>query len=349
MSSALPSLLIRADASRSIGAGHVMRCVAIGQEWSSRGGRVVFAATEITPGAEARVQDSGFELHVVPDAPGATVSLAREVGTAWVVIDVGARADELLGAFDSPAISAQGKPEPFVLAIDDLGGHFATAPALVLNQNAHGTTTEYPGLADDTLLRGLSYLLLRDEFVHVAPSPHEVSTDPRILLAFGGTDPLDLLAPVAQAIVDQNIGQVVAVCGSTASSVARLRELANAGVIELHVDTTDMAGLMQTIDLAVTSGGTTVWELAYMGIPSLVGTVSPLEERLVTGLQSLDLFHTLGDLSALSPDDLATDVGRFGADHEWRQRMHHRATEVVDGQGRKRVVDTMIALSGGTT
>jgi spore coat polysaccharide biosynthesis predicted glycosyltransferase SpsG len=51
----MPTLLIRADASVQIGTGHIMRMIALGQEWQARGGEVVFACAEVTPAMRERL------------------------------------------------------------------------------------------------------------------------------------------------------------------------------------------------------------------------------------------------------------------------------------------------------
>ena len=43
------TLFIRADASVSIGTGHIMRMIALGQAWQAQGGEVHFLCAEITP------------------------------------------------------------------------------------------------------------------------------------------------------------------------------------------------------------------------------------------------------------------------------------------------------------
>ena len=44
-------------------------------------------------------------------------------------------------------------------------------------------------------------------------------------------------------------------------------------------------------------GGSTVWELAYLGVPSIVGITPSVEELLVSGLLRRGLFRSTGWLS----------------------------------------------------
>lgn len=72
----MPStLLIRADASVSMGTGHVMRMIALAQAWQDEGGEAVFLCAEITPALEARLKEEGFLLEKIHAFPGSRKDL----------------------------------------------------------------------------------------------------------------------------------------------------------------------------------------------------------------------------------------------------------------------------------
>ena len=68
----IPSLAIRADSTTQIGAGHIMRCIALAQAWQDLGGKVTFLSHCESETLKERIQTEGFGFialdHVCPDS-----------------------------------------------------------------------------------------------------------------------------------------------------------------------------------------------------------------------------------------------------------------------------------------
>ena len=158
-----PLLLIRADADTRIGAGHVMRALAVAQAWQDRGGIVRMLFAQPNPAMASRLRGEGVEALVLrcergtPDDAAAVVDEIRRVAPAGVLVDGYDFGTDYL-------LRLQGGGRPVVL-FDD----YVQAPRLpvqaVVNQNLYAWDVDYANAATGSrLLVGPRYLCLRREF-----------------------------------------------------------------------------------------------------------------------------------------------------------------------------------------
>lgn len=102
-----------------------------------------------------------------------------------------------------------------------------------------------------------------------------------VLIAFGGADPQNytdrLLNIVSKPEYKDYHFKVV--LGRAKTHVAELLEFNKYPNIEVLHDISDMASVMSTCDIAITSRGRTGYELAIMGIPSIAMAQNKREER----------------------------------------------------------------------
>jgi spore coat polysaccharide biosynthesis predicted glycosyltransferase SpsG len=116
---------------------------------------------------------------------------------------------------------------------------------------------------------------------------------------------------------------------------------------ELHINTSEMPKLMAQSDLAMTSGGSTVWELACAGIPNVVISTSEPERQTGLLLGRRGLCCYVGHHDRISQEQIADALAVLMADQEWRREMALAGKRLVDGQGVQRVIDHMVAGRGG--
>jgi UDP-2,4-diacetamido-2,4,6-trideoxy-beta-L-altropyranose hydrolase len=342
------TLFLRADGSERIGLGHVMRLLALGQAWVDAGGRVEGLLGEVPSKLLERYEREGFRVRRI----AAGTRAPFDDGLSGMLRDD----DSAVAAIDRPGLSvaeleALGDGGRRSLVVDDTALLPDYPVALVLNQNAHADRAAYPSVNDERLLLGLPYVLLRREFRGQIPSRTIPSRADRILVTFGGGDPTAMTARTLDALAllpaRTSIGLLVRVIvGSANVAVDEIQALADSATVDVTVErgSDDMVGAMAWADLAITSGGSTVWELARTGCPALVVATAPAELSLSSGLDRIDLFERLGTEARLDPERLAATIEARLADRAWRAQMSKYGMELVDGEGARRVVSALAAL-----
>jgi spore coat polysaccharide biosynthesis predicted glycosyltransferase SpsG len=320
-----------------------MRLLALGQAWVDGGGHVE-ALIRAPDALVARYRQERFAVlgddEVTHGLDDRLAHLLREDPKAVAAID---RAD--LGVDD---LRGLGDGARRTLAIDDLASLPEYPIGIVLNQNAHADAARYQGVR--RRLMGLRFVLLRREFRSV-PGRTVRQDGRRLLVTFGGGDPTGMTPRTLEAIgalpadVRDRL-EVRAIGGAATHAADEIAAIAAASPMSVTVEQAvdDMVAEMTWADLAITSGGLTVWELARTGCPALVVATVPAEVALTAGLEAVDLFDRLGHGPEVDQGRLTTAIGARLGDVAWRARSARRGQELVDGLGAERVVAALAAL-----
>jgi spore coat polysaccharide biosynthesis predicted glycosyltransferase SpsG len=139
------------------------------------------------------------------------------------------------------------------------------------------------------VLWGRKYFFLREEFALARPHRFTRSAS-SIMLAFGGTDQHDLARKIVVAILPicRELGLAVyIVTGPGYRGYDRLMRLVqDESRISLTHDSQVISGLMEQVQVAITSNGRTVYEFAHMNIPAIV--IAQHERELTHSFASLE-------------------------------------------------------------
>jgi len=338
----MQSLIIRVDASTQIGTGHLMRCLALAQGWKDAGGEAVFITSCQDEGLLQRLREEGFDIELLsgiyPDKTdwNFTRDILAGHPDARVVLD---------GYHFNEVYQRQVKEAGHrVLVIDD-NAHLKRYYAdIVLNQNLHAEQLRYACEPYTSLLLGTRYVLLRREFLAWKQVGHreipEVAR--RVLVTLGGGDPANSTIKVIQALQEVDIPDLEAtvIVGASNPHADELEAAARQSRIPIRLvhNARDMAALMAWADVAVAASGSTFWELAFMGVPSLVFVLADNQRYLADVLGKLGLAIVLPGCDDPSPADIIQAVTRLLERAEIRAGMIRHSQELVDGKGVERVI-----------
>lgn len=339
-------LLLRADANTTVGTGHVLRGLALGQAWQDQGGAVTLAGHLDNSALIERLQAEGVTVEPMTTEPGSeadaavTADLAKRLGARWVVLD---------GYHFSGAYQRQLKEAGLhVLALDDDGHAEHYYADLVLNQNLHAAEELYRRREPSTrLLLGPRYVLLRREFAAYRDWQRNiVETACNVLVTLGGSDVDNVTLKVVHALgLVESVSTAVVVVGAGNPHQAALKAAAvEAGpAVQLRCNVINMAQLMTWADVAVTAAGSTTWERACLGLPGLMVVLADNQVRVAEAAAAAGLGQNLGWHSALSAESLAKSLSALLRDAAARAEQARRGREIVDGRGAERVVTQMHA------
>ena len=335
-------LVIRADASDTIGSGHVMRGLTLADALRQRGHEVRFVCRELRGDLIALIHACGFTVAALPALGDASLesdarqTLAAIDGRAdWVVVDHYG----LDAQWERDVRAACDK----VMAIDDVANR-AHDCDLLLDQNLSLRPPDrYARLLARPArqLLGPSWALVRPEFAALRATSlnRRVSPEPRRLVVFmGGGDVLREVRMAVQGALASDVpwtGIDVVVGRGCPGQELIARQLADTPGALLHVQTGDMARLMCDADLALTAAGSVSWEKCCLGLPSIVVVLADNQADTAAALHASGAAVSLGrsvDLHARSSIDALESLGSDAL-----HAMSMAASRICDGEGAVRV------------
>ena len=338
------SLFFRADANSRIGSGHLMRCLALAQGWKARGGQATFITACESDGLRRRLLDEGLQVirleRPYPDPTDWEITSQALAAHSddWIVFD---------GYHFDSAYQRRIKEAGYLLFVIDDTAHLDHYYAdVVLNQNIDAERLCYSCEPYSRLLLGIRYVLLRSEFLAWQGWQREIPRVAyRVLITLGGGDHDNQTLRVIGALEQVDIDRLEAVVVVGANN-AHYGELQSAVrnpqlTIRLAQNVADMSELMAWADVAVSAGGSTCWEMAFMGLPNIILILAENQRRVAVGLDKLDIALNLGWYTEISESGLAQALKMLISNPLHRKMMSERGRELVDGTGVDRVVSSM--------
>ncbi len=338
-------LLIRADAAAEIGTGHVMRCVALAQAWRDSGGGVTFILGSRGVEIRERLLSEGFEVSEVSGDIGSaedaaqTSELCATKAAEWLVLDGYHFSQDYR---DRIRVAAA-----HLLLVDDHGAFAPYNCDVVLNANISASEAMYPDRQGRArLLLGSRYALLRREFLSVERQRADVSEQAtRLLVTLGGSDPHNVTLIVIEALreLDDLAFEVTVVLGASNRHRASVERALNQfpRSVRLLVNVANMPELMAGSDLAISAGGGTCDELAFLRVPMFLIIIATNQEQAVEAYHLKRAAVTAGWFTVLSRAGLAQSLRQVIVNLELRKEIAENAGALFDGRGAQRVVENM--------
>lgn len=358
---------VRCDGGLRMGVGHILRQLALAEEFRDRGvGVTLLGRVEGSPLVDRLLAAHDLAMVPVVEEPAALLTEVRRRRLGVVVLD-GYQLPADLGV----ALRTAGVP---VAAMVDGSFGLHQDADLYVDQN-FGAVRPATVPADRRFLAGIEYALLRDVVRSRRPATagavrsvraatgdfgtgaadSGVATPgrPRLLCVFGGTDAYDAARTVVPLLLGTGAPMEVLVVAGREEVAADLAALLLRPGQRLDVvpPVDDLPGLAAGCDGVVSAAGTSVWEFLCLGLPTALVAVTANQRVGYDAVLDAGLVAPVGLLDDLRADPAARDaaselLGRFASDATWRVGLGARGAALVDGDGRVRVADAILGLIG---
>ena len=332
-------IYIRVDMNPVIATGHVMRCLSIADEVSRLGAKAVFITADEYP-AEV-IHDRGYETLVLhsdwrnmEEELPKLIPLIRDRGMEALLVDSYQVTQKYLQVL---------KEYVRVAYLDDLDAFSYPADNVICYANYYDAFSYGNRKKEDGYYLGTDYVPLRKVFRNCPPKEIREKIE-RILLLSGGTDSHRIIERMVEVFRENKEITLVTVCGRFYEGYEELKEhYKEYPNLEFYWNVSNLEEFIQDADLAISAGGTTLYELCAMGTPAISYSFADNQFYNVKRFAQDELIEYAGDVRC---DDIFAKTvelyRHYDKDKGLRLVRSARMQRAVDGRGAERIAKLLL-------
>lgn len=343
---------IIAHGNEKIGMGHIMRTLSLAEAFRECAHEVSFFC-RYKQGMDV-IKTKGFDVEKLPEY---NICIEREgffYGTQEELdIEINYLSEKITTSVDLIVVDSYNVTSSYLrelrkftqcLAyIDDLNA-FSYPVDILINGTASAYDMRYEHKQTSKLLIGMDYNLLRREFIHM-PLKNTKKLVSDILITTGNSDPFDVTGSLLRVLLNEDeFGDYkyhVIVGGGFDEEIWKKNKLDKNRNVFLHHKPSNMAEIMLKCDLAITAGGSTVYELAACGIPMIAFSYAENQVPQIKALANMGVLLYMGHYDIWDDKVLVESIKDLEHCYERRREITAQLQSMVDGLGVYRVVEEL--------
>ncbi len=327
---------IRLDTGATIGLGHFMRCLSLANALSKFGDfkiyficrnkinlkvnyEVIYLNKEYTTGKNS------YSFPSIYDEIEEVKAVLQQYDISCLIVDH-------YGARDDYFSLLRNEVKNLACMDDSLERRLPVD--CIINGNIYGKDANYGDIL--VQLTGGDYTLLREEFQEV--SVKRIKKDvTNVYVTSGGADPLrfcktmlEIVRKVSADIAKENNMLIHIVAGSDFEE-DYVKDLRKSGAI-IHCNA-NMRNCMEEADLFLTSGGSTLYELAVCGVPSISFVLAQDQELVASYMWKAGTSISGGWFSEMDKRKVSGLIENLILDWEIRKRLSQAGKRTINSMG----------------
>ena len=299
------NIIFRVDGHKTIGMGHIYRCITLAHHLIFH--NITFVTKQKCAEGLKKIQESKFKYRIIKN-DDSFFNFLKSHKTDIVVND----------CLDTTAeyILKLKKFAERVISFEDLGSGIDAADAVInsLYENSYKR---------DNVFSGEKYICLKEEFLLEAPVAVSEKVK-NVLVLFGGTDPSNLTRKIYRLALEvtKSNKEITFTFLIPLSYDHKKNNILNTHNIKVISHVNRVSTYMKKADIAFTSQGRTVFELACLGIPSIV-LAQNQREQLHTFANMENGFLNLGLGKEVPYETIKSTFDLLISTNKVRQNMHN--------------------------
>ena len=173
----------------------------------------------------------------------------------------------------------------------------------------------------------------------------------KVLLSFGGSDPCGYTTKIVKLIINNHnlldqIEEIIVHLGPSNRQLQNIHMLMKKSVIKINIKhaVRDLHSIMIQSDLALSSGGNTMYELCYLGIPTVVFPQNTHQEIFAKELSEHQLVSLISRKNCNNEKYILKLLTNLIINKSLRKRMNQSSIRIFDSNGVRRVGEAIFCL-----
>ena len=335
---------IRVDANQVIATGHLMRCLSISKEFSRD---CLFITADNN--ASNIINKNGFDYVCLDSRYDDLDSEISKLDK--VILDNNINKLLIDSYYVTPKYLKYFTDKIKTIYIDDINKFIYPVSALI-NYSPYYDLFDYKKLYKNQItkfLLGCDYVPLRQEFQDI--NIKKIDNIKKILITSGGTDNFNFAGNFLEQIINKNLFRDIEfhiVVGSFNKNKDMLYSLElNYNNIILHENVEKMSELMRLCDVAITAGGSTMYELCACSLPAISFSFADNQLYGVKRFDEMGVIRYAGDIRSgdnILFNNIINILQNYIKNPEKLFDRSFLMKKIVDGNGARRLAREIINL-----
>ena len=346
---AINTIFFRVDMNEKVATGHVMRCLSVADAAGEQGIRSIFITSDEKP--VSMISGRGHETVILHSSWNEMEKELEELKK--VIFQLGIH--KLL--VDSYQVTWGYLEELSKLTqvyyLDDLDGFSYPVQNIICYANYYHTLSYGDKKEEKGYYLGMEYVPLRKVFQGRKEKVIREKVE-SILILSGGSDPVNMIPRILRELIDGRREEAIEeklficiICGSLYDDFEKLREeygkqLLQNVQVEFHKNVREVEVYMERADLAISAGGTTLYELAAMGVPTITYSFADNQLKNVLQFSKEQLMDYGGDGRKLGVEkEIKRLCEIYKSNPQLRRERSIRMQKLMDGKGAQRIAQLL--------
>lgn len=325
----MKKIIIRADGSSEIGMGHIMRCICLGKVLNENNIEVLFLTKQnemvIDLLKNNKIKFKIIKSKSLIDEQNEIVNIAKEKNIKNLLTDS-------YGLNDLYLIYLK-KYIKVLISIDD-NSLYNYPNDILINPNIYANDLKF-NLSNPNCIKltGKKYIILREEFRKNLNYKLNTKIN-NILITMGGSDINNYTKVLINYLNDLDFNFNV-IIGKNFTNIDELKKIVNEK-FKLIYNPNNISQIMLKSDLAISASGSTVYELASIGVPTLLIIQSDNQKNIANYFNNIMI--NIGKYDEINKKNLIDTINFLNENYNERNIMSIKSKQEICKNGVENIV-----------